>query len=297
MRYRVILLGLFIVVLILIIGLRINKPEPRQDGVLFTNSAVNFHQSGFFEMEKDIIKELNSKGNNQNSNYWTQIGITSHHLPTALPLIADFYKTLLNSQGPRETFIILGPDHFERCQTPVATTNNSYITPFGQLEIDKSIVKELLNTGVNINSQCLDKEHSIKVQTIFIKYLFPEAKIVPLIFSATTEDDIINKIVNVLLEHKDRITIIASVDFSHYYSYDQAVQLDNISEEMIKKLDSSSFTLRYTDSPGSLKLVILLAEKIGSDSPIVLNKSNSYNLTDQFENTTGYMNILFIRVD
>jgi hypothetical protein len=292
---RIIFWSLFLIGLLgLLGGIVIEKLEPPNSAARFTNSPFNFHKSGFFELEKLVIENFQSASINQNSNYWTQIGITSHHLPTALPFIVDFYKALLNSQGPREIFIILGPDHLEKCYAPVSTTKNSYLTPFGELYIDEEIVNELSNTGVYVDNQCFEDEHSIGVQAIFIKYLFPNAKIVPLIFSSSTGDNALGKIIDVLVKYKDRITIISSVDFSHHQFYDKAAQLDQISQQMIKGLDGSSFNVEYIDSPAVVKLAILLAKKIGSNDAIIIGRANSYDFTGYPENTTGYINAIFV---
>jgi len=292
---RIIFWSLFLVGLSgLLGGIVIKKLEPLNSAARFTNSPVNFHKSGFFELEKLVIEGFQSGDNIQKNRYWTQIGITSHHLPTALPFIADFYKTLLASQGPRETFIILGPDHLERCSMLISTTKDPYLTPFGELLTDEKIVDELSDSGVSIDDECLEGEHSIGVQTIFIKYLFPNAKIVPLIFSSKIEDDFLHKIVDVLFKYKDRITIISSVDLSHYQPYNKAIQLDQISQKMIEDLDWPSFTTEYVDSPASVKLAILLAKKTDSNNVIIIGRANSYNFTDHPENTTGYINVIFV---
>lgn len=291
---RIILWSIFIIGLLgLLAGILIEKIEPPNSAARFTNSPVNFHKSGFFELEKLVVENFQSVNNVQENRYWTQIGITSHHLPTALSFIADFYKTLIVSQGPRETFIILGPDHLERCSTPISTTKEPYLTPFGELLIDEEIIDELLDSGVSIDDECFEGEHSIGVQTIFIKYLFPNTKIVPLIFSSKIEDNSLYKIVDVLFKYKDRITIISSVDLSHYQPYEKAAQLDQISQKMIEDLDWPFFTTEYVDSPASVKLAILLAKKTGSNDVIIIGRSNSYNFTGQPENTTGYINVIF----
>lgn len=285
----IILVAVILAIVVTIVQFESSKPAAH-----FVNYENNFHSSEFFEIEELITNEFQQIDNKQKNLYWTQIGITSHHLPTALPFIADFYRTLLNSEGPRDTFVILGPDHFERCYAPVSVTKKSYLTPFGELLPDEEIINALLGVDVSIDDECFKGEHSIGVQTIFIKYLFPNVKIVPLTFSATIEDNIIDNIADVLFGYQDRITVISSIDFSHYQPYIRAIQLDQISEQMIEKLAGFSFDLEHVDSPACIKLAISLAKKIGSDKPLILGRANSYDFTGQSENTTGYMNILFI---
>lgn len=256
---------------------------------------VHYQESGFFDLKELIEKNFEASIGEQAKEQWTQVGVTSHHLPTALPFIADFYKTLADAQGPRETFVILGPDHTEKCYSSVSLTKESYTTPFGVLDVDNEIIDALLSAGASIDDKCFNGEHSIGVQTIFIKHLFPEAKIVPLIFSATTEDDVLIRVTDVLAGYADSITVIASVDFSHYLPYDQAVRKDNVSAQMTADLNGDFFTLEYVDSPASVKLAILLAEKLGFKKALISGRANSYDFTGQTENTTGYINAFFVK--
>lgn len=268
------------------------KSESGLNSEDYVDYDKKYISSRFFEAKDLIIKEL-EKNNNKNSSYFTQIGITSHHLPTAVSFIADFYKSLLNSKGPRNTFIVLGPDHFERCKTSVSTTKKSYTTPFGNLRADDEIINELLDNGVYVDDQCFEGEHSIGVQAIFIKYLFPEAEIVPVTFSASTRQNAIENIADVLVKHRDKITVIGSVDFSHYQNYIQANQSDDISENMLKKFDGNGFNLSYVDSPSVVKLAILLSQKFNLEDVAILGRANSFDFTGRFENTTGYINAIF----
>lgn len=253
-----------------------------------------FHSSKNFELKKDIVENIESAAQtDKKDDYLTQIGITSHHLPTALPLISSFYKQLLYLPGPRETFVILGPDHFEKCQASIVTSKIPYLTPFGELSIDEQIVDEVLQTGVFIDDNCFDSEHSVAVQTIFIKYLFPDAKIVPLLFSANTSNKSISQLADTLSLYKDKIMVIASVDFSHYQKISQATDIDNESEQMIKNLDATLLDIEHVDSPPIMKLAILLAKKFGASEPKILKRANSFDFTGDSENTTGYINAIF----
>lgn len=265
-----------------------------------SQSSSDLHSSGFFEISKQLknynFLDFSTDGESQKNNSNVQIAVTSHHLPTAFTLIAHLYKTLLNSSENRKTFVILGPDHWEKCQSYVSTTNVSYSTPHGKLEIDREISQKLLDWHlVSLDNNCFKGEHSIGVQTIFIKYLFPDAKIVPIIFSSNTGNKSINGIATFLNQLDDNMTVIVSVDFSHYYEYNEAMLIDSISGDKLKNLDESFFDLKYVDSPASLKVAIILAEKQGITKATILDRANSYDFTGEKDNTTGYFNVIFAK--
>jgi poly-gamma-glutamate synthesis protein (capsule biosynthesis protein) len=255
-----------------------------------------FHDSKNSELKEIIREEFVSLAGSQadsDSDHLAQIGITSHHLPTALPLIVDFYEKLKNMAGPREVFVILGPDHFEKCQSPITTSKIPYLTPFGQLAVDEQIVEEVIRVGAFIDDKCFENEHSVAVQTIFIKYLFPNAKIVPILFSANTANQAVVQLADKLSLYKDRVIVIASLDFSHYKKVDEAIEIDAESEKMIKNLDTTLLDIKHLDSPPVIDLVILLAKKFNATQLEFFKRANSFDFTGETENTTGYISAIF----
>lgn len=220
------------------------------------------------------------------------MGITSHHLPLALPFIRSFYWQLAGQAGPRKIFIILGPDHFEKCRAPVTLSRLSYLTPFGELAVNDEVAGALLEAGVYEDNDCARGEHSAAAQAIFIRHFFPEAQIVPLFFSADTPESLVQEIADSLLPFADRAFIMASLDFSHYKNASLARRLDQESELMINNLETALVDLQHVDSPPSLKVMLRLAKNLRL-SPGILGRANSADFNYDQENTTGYVNALF----
>lgn len=298
-RNLIILIGIVLIFSAAVVEMKLSPTAS-----IFSALDTGFHYSGFFETKELVQKSLEIQANHQDSlsasmsvsdtDIWVQAGVTSHHLPTAVSFIAEFYTALKNSKGARGTFVILGPDHFERCSADISTSKRPWITPFGELVVDKEIVDELVLAGANIESPCLEGEHAIGIQTIFIKYLFPEAKVVPITFSADTQNIQLERMVDALEEFKDKITVICSTDFSHTYPKPKADYTDSQSEQMLKALDGDSFFLEYIDSPPAIKLTIDLAKRFYPAKTVILGRANSSDFDHYEKNTTGYINALFI---
>ena len=265
-------------------------------------SVVSDYQSKSIETNLDkwkkLIEETRAQSEDEycleNEERYSQLGITSHHLPTAVSLISDFYMHLKHSSGPRDVFVVLGPDHFERGYNSISTTFLPFATPFGKLETENSIVEDLLERGVRVDDQAL-RDHSIGVQAVFIKLFFPQARIVPLIFRVDTQEQVIDDIADVLSCYKDRISVIASVDFSHYRSSEHAQALDAESERMISGFDFDHFTLDYVDSPPTMKLVGKLIDSLEIEKVNILEVANSSDFTGREDNTTGYISALLYK--
>lgn len=224
-------------------------------------------------------------------------GIISHHTEVATPLVADFYTKLKCDNPDRHTFVIIGPDHFERGKTSISTANLSYATPFGTIEINQNIVNDLIKVGVGLDNQALTGEHSVNSQAIFIKYLFPNAKIVPLVFKAYANEESLKDILEVLLEYEDKITLVFSVDFSHYHPYQEARIIDQESYDKIRSLKFDDLTLDSVDSPISIKLLQQFVDIQNLKDIVYISRINSYDYTGREDNTTGYISALFSRLN
>lgn len=270
---------------------RIFKPEPGPEAKLQNLSPRPVEAVGF--EYGDLIKQAVVQNKVLANLTVAQIGITSHHLPTAVSLIAQLYNAIKQSENPHQTFVVIGPDHYEHCQTAVSTTRRPYHTPFGILASNNAIIDDLeKNSGIAEIDHCFDGEHSIGVHSMFIKLLFPDSMIVPIIYSSAASDSEVEKVAQALAKHQDNISVVVSVDFSHYQSTAVANQLDADSGAMIGRLDGRGLTLRHMDSPASVKTVIELA-KLWHLKPQMLRHANSYEFTGQSENTTGYWDVIF----
>lgn len=223
-----------------------------------------------------------------------KIGVTSHHLPVAVQLVADFWHHLIETGSQAPTFVVIGPDHTEKCLSSVTSGNITYQTSFGKVETDQVILADLASAGLDTSGYCLETEHSLGVQADYIAYLFPESKILPIAFSATTPQSSLIKVADVLEKHAEQITVITSVDFNHYRSADQADEYDAQTRLMIEDLDADLASIDNVDSPPSLQLAFILAERFGYDEAVILEELNSYVVTGSFENTTGYFNVSFV---
>lgn len=220
------------------------------------------------------------------------IGITSHHLPTASPLINNFYYQLKKSRPDIKTFVVIGPDHFEKCKQKFVTTDMPVNTMFGQLPVDQKLVKELVKAGIKKESGCFVGEHSIGVEANFIKKIFPKAEIVPILLSYSAKDKNFENVIKVLVKNKADIFVVESTDFTHYVDASKANINDQFSSKWIKTLNGTAFTLKQVDSPGTIRLILQLAKALKL-KPEITDHKNSFDYGGSFSNTTSYFSVLF----
>jgi len=221
-----------------------------------------------------------------------QIGIVPHHLPTASPMLDNFYLRLKQTRPDIKTFVVIGPDHFEKCRQKFVTTDESVNTMFGRLTVDQKIFVVLRSAGIKKEAGCFRGEHAIGVQANYIKKFFPRAQIVPVLLSYSAQKQNFEKPIQALMKNKVDIFVIQSTDFSHYINADKANVNDRLSSKWLKELNSGSFTLKQVDSPGTMKLILQLAKTLKL-KPEIIDHKNSFDLGGSFTNTTSYFTVMF----
>ena len=97
-------------------------------------------------------------------------------------IAADAYNQV--KQNKYDLVVVLGTNHTTAGFSGISVfPNGAFATPIGNMKIDSEAAEELLklDSDVNTNLTVHAKEHSVEVQIPFIKYLFPQAKILPII--------------------------------------------------------------------------------------------------------------------
>lgn len=140
---------------------------------------------------------------------WDFSGPTAGHVFSAL-----------DSGAPPETFLLFGAIHRGGVSAPSLYGAGAWHTPLGALAIDEALAEILLDEleGEIVNRpQAHASEHSIEVQLPFIKYLFPEATILPIAMPPSSQaHDLGQRIAKVSEGVERRVVAIGSSDLTHY---------------------------------------------------------------------------------
>lgn len=221
--------------------------------------------------------------------------VVPHHL-LAHELIGEVFAKLAKS--PPTQIILLGPNH-QNLGNKILTSSLAWQTPFGTVETDEYIIDELLKTKlVKQDDHAFTKEHSIGNLMPFIKYYLPDTKVVPVIFHYDVSKKEAEQIANCLSSFVDRGTaVIASVDFSHYLTRQEAEQKDQETIKTMKDKDLDKlFSLGndHLDSPASLVTLFLTMANQGITEFEILAHTNSGILMENdLIETTSYMTLVF----
>ncbi|MFH1235361.1 MAG: AmmeMemoRadiSam system protein B [Parcubacteria group bacterium] len=222
-------------------------------------------------------------------------GIIPHHL-LASHLIAEFFSRLENVQTP-SVVVVIGPNHREVGAGGILVSEAGWKTPYGRLQPYTQGISSLIQRGVvQTDERVFAGEHSISAEVAFIKKSFLDAQVLPIVLmSRVTEADLV-ELASALHEVlPEDALVLASVDFAHYVSSNEADELDEKSRETLLAFDINKLATIAVDSPASLYVVMTYLNVRGARQPILIENSNSAKVVGDLTvpEVTSYFTMYF----
>jgi AmmeMemoRadiSam system protein B len=217
--------------------------------------------------------------------------IVSHHY-LAKELIARLYNKIAGNDV--STIFLVSPDHFNNFYGSGMIAYTSYLpwqTPFGNLYADEKIIDHLgKNDGVSDDSPIVGLEHGISIEIPFIKYFFPQSKIVPIVLKNSSDYGDFAVLGQKLKEISgDRSILIVSTDFSHDLPAKEAKIKDEESIGILKNSGLDGLNGVNNDCRSCLAVLAGFLGNGGYDFSVVENK-NSFDFSGKNEESvTSYL--------
>ncbi|MEA2035647.1 MAG: AmmeMemoRadiSam system protein B [Euryarchaeota archaeon] len=225
-------------------------------------------------------------------------GIVSPHAgyPYSGQLSASAFSTIPKSF--KGTFILIGPSHsgFPTCISAIP-----WETPLGNVDVDLDLIG---NLDLNIDEFSMAyQENSLEVQIPFIKYHFPDAKIVPVLMGdqsykeAISLADSILKAINIT---GSDVRIVASSDFSHYIPEDIAKRQDLYAIDALKNLNIEEFYRRIKEEGvsacgyGPISVMVSVCRRLGATHGHLIKYTTSGETTGDYSQVVGYAAIAVV---
>ena len=188
-------------------------------------------------------------------------GIVSHHLLAAVD-IARFYASFADQDI--DTIILVGPNHEGQGTEKIAVPTLDFETPWGDVELNQRLIQKLVDENVVVvDDAAFVGEHSISVQTPYIKYYIPEATIVPIVLKKHIDRQSLVALSTALSDIRDnRTVVIASVDFSHHTDKATGNKNDEKSIQTISEFDMDGLYTLNIDSPNSILVLLTYLKMI-----------------------------------
>lgn len=220
----------------------------------FLNKDVFY--SDFLESQEDIDVE-------------SLIGAILPHHNVAHSYFNRFYYAA--SKKNYDLIVLISPNHFDASQRFSVVTGN-YQTYEGMVESHHGLVEELVQQDLfrGMKREMMEIEHGIGVHIPYIKAYCKDAKILGICIGETRDLKEIRKASQSITKalHKycqeGNILFVASIDFSHYLTYQEALKKDAYTAKLLIEHDEIAMSKlgdAYIDSPSTYGLFMNLLDE------------------------------------
>ncbi len=219
--------------------------------------------------------------------------------------------------GAPDTMVILGAVHSWGVRRPAVYPSGSWTTPLGALPIDEALVTEIVQQSggaIIANERAHSEEHSIEVQLPFVKYLFPEVRIVPLMVPPVEDAVSVGEAVaRAIRSQPGKTYVLGSSDLTHYgprYGFaprgtgpvalawakesDRRL-LDVIVGMRAEDIVDQAQSERSACGGGAIAAIVAAARELGAKRGVVLEQTTSYDVQPEGRPSdfVGYAAVVF----
>lgn len=229
---------------------------------------------------------------------------------------AKVFLSIQSKKAP-DAFILLGAVHVPGVRNNSIYSSGSWSTPLGEIKVNGDIATMLLDEMPSLlsdNPQAHVYEHSIEVQTPMIKYLFPQASIVPIAVPPGKEAALLGEGIGRAIAGRGiNAVVVGSSDLTHYgdsYGFApagngrEAYRWMRENDERIIRLALGLKAREILDEaavnfnacgPGAMAAAAAASKAMGSKGGVLLEHITSYDVYPQgeFEMAVGYAGIIF----
>jgi hypothetical protein len=211
----------------------------------------------------------------------------------------------LSQVNVKDKIILLGPNHTGYGAPYSIMTEGVWKTPLGQLSIDSSLAKKILEKSKYLESDSTAHayEHSLEVELPFLQYFKSDFEIVPIAFLS---DDLAalksvgREIADVLKEEnlKDSSLIVASSDMTHYEPQEVAQKKDKEAIQAILELNEDKLMEKIRRLNISMCgyapviAMLSLAKSLGAKNSKLVKYQTSGDVTGDKDAVVGYAGII-----
>jgi len=184
-----------------------------------------------------------------------------------------------------EKVLILSPIHRAEEACVCLPESDVFDTPVGPVSVDRGLVSDLLDCGTIFDENDIPhfEEHGIEVQLPFMKLLFPDATLVPILVGKPTGAAVkaLSRALDLALESsRDKLLVVISSDLGSSSDDEEAARLADRFLSSIESKDFPSMLEGKASLPGYACgagcVAAYLGSKLGKDSaPVLLGRHDS----------------------
>lgn len=196
-----------------------------------------------------------------------------------------------------DTVIITAPSHHVPIKGASVYNKGAFRTPLGLVEVDIDLSNKLIddNPSFYFHEGAHKDEHSLEIQLPFLQRVLGNFKMVPIVMcdrslkNCKSLASSISKIVS------KNTLLVASTDLSHYYSHEEAVELDKAVIDCVQSLDperlSQNFDNRICEACGAGPVIttMIAAKSLGAKKSKIFKYATSGDTSGDYSRVVGYL--------
>ncbi len=232
------------------------------------------------------------------------IGLVSPHAGYMYSgkIAANGYFQLSYEKKP-DLVIIIGPNHEGIGKDAASYPDGYWKTPLGNVKVDTSALDKVNDGTISIDELSHQNEHSIEVQLPFLQYIYGnDFDFLPICLkdqSLRTAESI-GKILYKILSQRDAI-VVASTDFTHYETNEEAHRKDNLAIKAIVEGDPVNFYKTITENDismcgyGAVATLLYLSKALNGKTELI-KYATSGDIVGDTSFVVGYGSLKISRV-
>jgi len=196
-----------------------------------------------------------------------------------------------------KTAIIISPSHREYFPGVSVYQGDKYLTPLGEININKEIRDRLCENSETIFSgpEGHRSEHAVEVHLPFLQVLFPDIMIVPVVIGDQSKKfiyDLADKLSTVV---DNKTIVVASTDLSHFYDKNTANRLDTLIENDINNFDYENLYYNLAQKKaeacggGGVVALMRLSDLLKRNKAKVIKRTDSGDISGVNSEVVGYL--------
>ncbi len=202
------------------------------------------------------------------------------------PVAGTAYAALSARAEEIERVVLFGPSHRVGFSGVAASGAVAFETPLGPVAVDRDAVTGLVKAGLAREfDPAHENEHSLEVHLPFLKLVFPDARVVPLL--AGDDDAQAAERALAHLWGESETAIVISSDLSHYHDYASAQRLDAATARALEQLAAEGIDHDQACGATGVNALLAIASRKGL-SCLTLDLRNSGDTAGPRNRVVGY---------
>ena len=202
------------------------------------------------------------------------------------PVAGHAYAQLQSVADNIRRVILLAPSHRMAFRGLSYSSASLFRTPLGDLEVDQVALAEAASLPqVHLVDGAFDGEHSLEVHLPFLQMTLEQFRIVPLLVSEASADEVA-EVLETLWGSEETLIVISS-DLSHYLEYEKAKMMDAETTQAIERLEPKALSHHHACGRTPVS-GLLVAAKNHHLTATTLDLRNSGDTAGPRDQVVGY---------